>query len=147
MLEEECRSHNRLRAYWEALKGAHVLPREADVNPDMLADIWDSCFLVSIDAVTQRVGYRYSYMGPDLLEAYGDDTSSYAIANRLLATDQAPMLHHFNEAVFSKKPVVDASEFVNSQYVPIRYRSCIVPLGTEVGEVTHLLGCMRWRMY
>lgn len=147
MFSDEHRYHTRLQKYWESLKGEHQLPKESDINPDELDDIWNSCFLISIDDVTRRVGYRYSYMGLDLMEAYGSDNGTADITSTLISTNNAPMVQKFNEAVLEKKPVIDESEFVNMNHVNIRYRTCILPLGTTDGVVTHLLGCMRWKMY
>ncbi len=147
MHSDEHRYHSRLQKYWEELRGDKHFPKESDINPDELQDIWDSCFLISIDDVTRRLGYRYSYMGHELMEAYGNGDGGTGVSSTLISTDNTPMVHKFNEAVNGKKPVTDEAEFVNQRHVNIRYRTCILPLGTAEGEVTHLLGCMRWKMY
>lgn len=147
MLSDEHRYHTRLQRYWDKMRGNNPFPKESDINPDELEDIWNSCFLISIDDVTKRLGYRYSYMGKDLIEAYGSDTDTNNITTSLIASGDAPMVVKFNEAVATKVPVIDESEFVNARQLNIRYRTCILPLGTKDGEVTHLLGCMRWKMY
>ncbi len=147
MSAEEHRYHTRLQGYWDKIRGDKAFPRENDVNPDELQDIWDSCFLISIDDVTRRAGYRYSYIGQDLVAAYGSDAGSPDINATLHSTDNAPMMRKFDEVVASKAPVVDEAEFMNQKQLNIRYRMCILPLGTHDGVVTHLLGCMRWKMY
>ncbi|NBO18226.1 MAG: PAS domain-containing protein [Proteobacteria bacterium] len=143
---EELRYHGRLRQYWDDLRGKNPFPHENQVNPDEIEDIWSSCFLISIDDVTRRIGYRYSYMGQDLLEAYGSDPGQDSTSHLVSCTD-ARMVQKFDEVVKSKMPVTDEAEFVNSKNLNIRYRTCILPLDTANGEVTHLLGCMRWKMY
>jgi len=140
----EHRSHQRLRTYWEGLKGGRPFPREDEIDPDTLRDIWDSCFLISIDDVTHRLGYRYSYLGKDLILAYGDDVKDPNIAMQMLSTVSAPMVQKFDEVREKKTPVVDEAEFVNLKHFNIRYRTCILPLGRD-GEITHLIGCMRWK--
>jgi hypothetical protein len=144
---EEHRYHRRLRKYWDGLRGENPFPRENQINPDDLEDIWSSCFLISIDDVTRRVGYRYSYMGQELVAAYGDDLTFPDITQNLISTAKAPMAEKFDEVVREGKPMIDESQFVNSKNVSIRYRSCILPLGTAEGTVTHILGCMRWKIY
>lgn len=143
MSSEEHRYHTRLTKYWDTARAERLFPAENDINPDDLLDIWDSCFLISIDDVTHRVGYRYSYMGQDLVNAYGDE----GVGNALISASTSPMVIKFNEVMKDKKPVIDESEFVNAKHLQIRYRSCILPLGTSDGAITHLLGCMRWKMY
>lgn len=142
------RYHERLRHYWESLKGERAFPRENEIDPDAISDIWPSCFLVSIDDVTRRLGYRYSYLGSDLVEAYGDDLHNPDITLKLLATTHAPMVKKFDEVIASRKPVIDESEFINLKHLNIRYRTCLLPLGAHQGEaVSHIIGCMRWRIY
>lgn len=140
------RCHERLQSYWEELLAGRALPRENDINPDALSDIWKSCFLICIDPVTKQSGYRYSYLGEDLVDAYGDDMKNPDVARMLLSTANAPIVKIFDEAVRQKRPVVDEAEFVNLKNVKIRYRKCVVPLGNDQ-QVTHLLGCMRWKIY
>lgn len=144
---DEHRYHFRLQQYWDSLRGSHPFPREEEVDPDELSDIWTSCFLISIDDVTRRAGYRYSYLGAELADAYGDDVSNPDISDTLLATAGAPMVQKFDEAMRKKAPVTDESEFINCKKLNIKYRTCILPLGTPGGDVTHLLGCMRWKIY
>lgn len=143
----EHRIHIRLREYWNTLRKGLQFPAESLVNPDDLADIWDSCFLISLDDVTRRLGYRYSYMGNDLLVAYGGDPNHEGSTNQIIASPNGTMIAKFDEVQEKRCPVIDESEFVNSREIPIRYRSCILPLGLPNGEMTHLIGCMRWKMY
>ena len=140
----EHRFHQRLQDYWNALRGARAYPQESEIDPDLLEDIWPSCFLISNDEVTHRVGYRYSYLGSDLIEAYGDDASAPDVALRLLSTRDAPLRLQLDDVLQSKIPVIDESEFVNLKHLTIRYRTCMLPLGTGE-EATHIIGCMRWK--
>jgi len=147
MFSDEHRYHTRLKKYWDMLRGEKPFPTENSIDPDDLQDIWDSCFLISIDDVTHRMGYRYSYMGSHLIEAYGDQLNSGDVSSRLISMNGSPMVKKFDEVIREKKPLIDESEFVNGSNINIRYRTCILPLGTDDGKVTHILGCMRWKMY
>jgi len=143
---ESHRYHEHLQNYWDELKGNRKFPSENEINPDDLADIWSACFLISIDDVTRRLGYRYSYLGESLIEAYGDDISNPEITMRLVSSSGAPMIHKFDEVLATQAPVIDESEFVNLKRLNIRYRTCLLPLGIG-NEVTHIIGCMRWKVY
>ena len=147
MFNNEVRHHHQLRKYWDKMRGNRPYPSEADIDPDDLKKIWPSCFLVNIDAVTERVGYRYSYLGSELIAAYGEDTHNPDIVNNLVATDTSSMSDKFNEVVNSGKPVMVDSEFVNMKKLRIRYRTCMLPLGHPDGKVGYILGCMRWKAY
>lgn len=140
------RSHEQLLRYWESRCAGREFPAESDISPDDLEQIWSSCFLICLDEVTRKIGYRYSYLGESLIEAYGDDLRNPDVAARLLSTSSAPLIQKFDEVVESRKPLIDESDFVNLKGLRIKYRSCVLPLGRE-GVVTHILGCMRWRIY
>jgi len=139
--------HERLKSYWDSLRGERLFPSENDIDPDALNEIWPSCFLISIDDVTRRLGYRYSYLGNDLIEAYGDDVKNPDIAMRLVSTASMTIVKKFDEVVLNKKPVIDESEFINLKHMKIKYRTCMLPLGYGDEKVSHIIGCMRWRMY
>lgn len=141
------RYHEILKSYWNELRGDRPFPNESEIDPDVLTEIWPSCFLISIDDVTRRLGYRYSYLGSDLIEAYGDDVQNPDVALRFLSTGSAPIVQKFDEVVREKKPVVDESHFINMKHLNIKYRTCMLPLGYKDGKVSHIIGCMRWKAY
>ncbi len=141
------RSHEQLQQYWDKLRGDRPFPRESEIDPDALDSIWESCFLISNDDVTRRIGYRYSFLGTDLLGAFGDDVTNHDAALRLLSTARVPNARKFDEVLTEKHAVMDEATFINLMGMNIRYRACLLPLGLESGEVTHILGCMRWRAY
>lgn len=141
------RLHEEVLNYWESLRGNRPFPTESDIDPDEVADIWPSCFLISLDDVTRRLGYRYSYLGEALIEAYGDDIKNPEIVMRLISTNSLPLAKRFDEVVKSKAPLFDEAEFVNLKQMRIKYRTCLLPLGNSDGQVTHILGSMRWKAY
>ena len=146
MTELHHRSHERLIAYWNAIRGDNPFPQESNIDPDDIADIWQSCFLICIDEVTNRHGYRYSFLGSDLIEAFGDDLKNPDVATHLLATQKPSLIAKLDEVLKTKQPHTDESEFVNLKQLKIRYRSCLLPLG-QAGRITHIVGCMRWKIY
>ncbi len=141
------RCHDELLTYWQKLAAGRNFPSESEIEPDDIAHIWDYCFLISLDDVVKRIGYRYSYMGSALVGAFGDNPNSPDMALRLLSTTKVPNIKKIEEVVKEKHPVIDEGEFVNTHHMKVRYRTCIVPLGNEDGQVTHLFGVMRWKAY
>ncbi len=141
------RCHDELLAYWNKIRNKSELPHESDIEPEEIADIWDYCFLISLDDVVKRIGYRYSYMGSALVGAFGDDVNNPDMALRLLSSTKVPNLKKIEEVLDKKHPVIDEGEFTNAHHMNVRYRTCIVPLGYENGQVSHLFGVMRWKAY
>jgi hypothetical protein len=143
----EYRHHHQLQVYWDKLRATRPFPRESEINPDDLEEIWGSCFLVGLLEEKNHLGYRYSYLGSELLEAYGEDPHNPDIVTKLVAPDTEPLIKRFEEVVRTGKPVVDEGEFTNIKRLNIRYRTCLLPLGNADDKVGFILGCMRWKAY
>jgi hypothetical protein len=141
------RCHDQLLQYWKKICNGREFPHESDIDPEDIHDIWDYCFLISMDDVTSRIGYRYSYMGSALVNAFGDDVNNPDMALRLLSSTKVPNLKKIEEVLNKKHPVIDEGEFENAHHMNVRYRTCIVPLGYDDGQVSHLFGVMRWKAY
>ncbi len=141
------RCHDELLNYWHKICKGREFPHESDIEPEEISDIWDYCFLISLDDVVKRIGYRYSYMGSALVGAFGDDVNNPDMALRLLSSTRVPSLKKIEEVLDKKQPVIDEGEFTNAHHMNVRYRTCIVPLGYENGQVSHLFGVMRWKAY
>jgi hypothetical protein len=147
VLENQYRSHQKLQTYWNTLKGTRTFPKESEINPDDIADIWSSCFLVSINEMSHGLGFRYSYLGDEIIEAYGEDIHNPDIINKLVTTTGSPMTQKFEELVKTQQPVIDESEFINLKHLNIRYRTCMLPLGSPDDKLGFIIGCMRWKAY
>lgn len=138
------RINERLEDYWQELKGDRAMPLESEVSVEALKEIWDYCFLVN--AYDGR--FAYSYMGEQLIEAYGDDMTGREIATTLLEPHPESLFATFQYVKDQGKPKIDESEFTNSRGVLIKYRSCVLPLGARGHTSTaYLLGGMKWKAY
>jgi len=145
--DQSYRSHEMFQSYWNSLRKDRPFPMESEIDPEALGELWESCFLICNDDVTRRIGYRYSFLGRDLLGAFGDDVTNHDAALRLLSTARVPNARKFDEILTQKHPVIDESSFTNLMGMNIRYRTCLLPLGLPTGELTHIIGCMRWKVY
>jgi hypothetical protein len=141
----EQRITRRLISYWHECKGTKNIPLRQDISKEKLEDVWQDCFLIEVTE-DERLGhdFRYTYIGPRIIAAYGDNVTGADIQTSLLSPDGSHITDIFEEVVETKKPVVDESEFRNLQKVLVRYRQCVLPFGDEKGKVTCLLGGMRW---
>lgn len=137
------RSHELLINYWLMLKGERDYPMEAELEPEVLHEIWPHCFLVNV-----KPGglFQYAFLGDALVEAYGSDVTGQAVSDRLIDPHHAAMAKKFAETVESGAPVVDENEFVNEHGQTIKYRNCLLPLGYK-GNVDFIIGAMRWKAF
>lgn len=139
------RIHEQLEQYWHTLKGESAMPRESDIQPEKMQEIWNDCFLVS---VRPNGTFAYNYLGDALIEAYGDSMVGREITEALVYPHPASLVETFRKVVAHQLPVTDESEFTNSRGALIKYRSCVVPLAGAQGDgVRFLLGGMKWKAY
>lgn len=147
MSHQHNRINEKLQEYWQALRGGRLYPQESDINPEAIRDIWDHCFLVSINEEDLKQGYKYTYLGTGLIEAFGDDLTSRDISARLIETSSQPLIASFEQVIRTGRPFSEESQFTNSPGMVIKYRSCILPLGDNPEKVDYILGAMKWRAF
>jgi hypothetical protein len=142
--EKHGRLTERLMDYWQSIRQGQSLPLESDVDVDALKDIWRHCFLVSV----HQGKFAYSYLGADLIEAYGDDITGHEIAETLLFPHPTSLHEVFKKVAATGVMQNDESEFVNARGAHVKYRSCVLPLAAHGQEgVAFLLGGMNWKAY
>jgi hypothetical protein len=141
------RINERLLKYWRSIKPTYGLPMESDIDPDVLYEVWESCFLITVGE-PPSMRYEYAMLGDAIIHAYSDDNSGKAVCEELLYPLPAPMIAAFDEVVQTKEPLVDDNSFVNSSGMVIKYRSCLVPLAKDnEDEVGFILGGMKWKAF
>lgn len=142
-MTEERRIHNRLHKYWEEVRGAKSYPLESDIDPDVLADIWDDCFLINLHSGEDRQA-DFSYLGKNLIEAYGDDVTGKGVCDILIDPHGSSTVERIEKVLESQAPVEEEGEFTNASHLRVQYREILLPLG-ENGAITYIIGGMRWR--
>ncbi len=147
-LSQKKRINEFLHAYWEDLRSGRPFPREDEIDMHDVAPIWDSCFLVKCgpEGGGERP-FTYTYLGKALIDAYGVDSREKDICEKLVYPSNMVMVGKFHEVVSTGKPVEEESEFRNQKNMLIKYRSTLVPLADETGEIGSILGGMKWKAY
>lgn len=141
--EEHRRGHERLLAYWKELSGERKFPEETDIDTDAIADLWNSCFLLNTGKDAGH-GFKYEFMGPSLIEAYGVDLTGQAHTEQT-EPNIVSILKAFEQVTSIGEHVVDESEFINTSGQTVKYRCCLVPFGSAPDQVKYILGLMRWK--
>ena len=132
----------RMLSYWEKLRQDRLMPAVADVKPEDLQDLWDSCFLIPLMG---RVNpdYERAYIGKAILEAYrtglaeGDDY-------HIISPDISGFVRGHQKLFEVSKPLLEEGEFTSGVLGVVKYRQCLLPLG-ENGRVDAILGGMSFK--
>lgn len=129
----------RLLGYWEKLRRGRDIPEEADIKPDDILDLWDSCLIV------HPVGGEYSYkhLGLDLTESY---LFGLPPESGRLPTDTKHLVDSYDQVMKSAKPLIDEGQIVLLDGTVIKYRQCLLPLGKN-GKVEAIFGGMRYKVF
>lgn len=146
----EKRINEKLQLYWEAKCRGRKFPLESEIIPEDIADIWDSCFLVTLDdehTHGDSATFKYTYLGQSLIDAYGDDLVNKEVCERLVYPSNGSLMHKFKEVIETKQPVLEESEFTNMNNMLIKFRSVMLPLGRTQDEVGFIIGGMKWKAF
>jgi hypothetical protein len=147
--KDKQRINEYLHSYWDSKRQSQACPTESQIEPQELAEIWDSCFLVRYNVGhDEDSAFTYLYLGTALLEAYGgDDASARDICTRLIFPSSMSLVHKFKEIIKTGKPTEEESEFLNIKKLLVKYRSTMLPLTDEKGQVRYILGGMKWKAF
>ncbi len=126
--------------YWDELREGKKFPPEEDLDPDMLQEAWDHCFLI----YPRHNQFCFTHLGSVVKGAYGSDRT---IECRVFIESPAAdsLTYKYQEVLESREPIIENAEFINLQDDLVRFKQCLLPLGPdENGEVTSILGCLHF---
>lgn len=147
---EDKRLTTRLLNYWDKLRENLPLPPWQKFNVGALEDIWGQCCVwrVDIASVDRRINnYTYEYVGRNAKEALGMDLTGLMFVSHFQKFPGARVMERIDDAVERSVPISDEGIFVNQQNKVVKYRSCLLPFGTEKGRVTHVVLGLSWKAF
>lgn len=135
-----------LLQYWNALRDERPFPQEDEIDPERLDGVWGHCFVLQIRDVKQVKDYNFTYLGNDLLQAYGDGTLD-KFNGKMIAPDANRSAHLFDQVIASQDPLLDEGEYINPVGKVVRFRQSFLPLGNPKGEIYSILGGAWYRLF
>lgn len=134
----------RLLAHWEKAKNGRCFPAESDIDPDVLGDLWNYCFLIHVKDL-DKTDYNYTYMGSELQKAYQGDFAGSERAD-ISNINARKLFGDYAKVVNSAVPLHEEGEFVNQHNDVVKYRQCLLPLG-DSGTVDAIFGGMSFKVF
>ncbi len=127
--------------YWDQIRGKNNFPAKADVDPDQLRDLWPFVFLVDLgDSPESSV---VTYGGDAIADFCGCNPSGQSAADCFPPAVWDRMMYLFGAALKQRQPLGTSDSFTLGDGRDIIYRSVIMPLSDDQGEVTSLLGVIK----
>jgi hypothetical protein len=143
---EERRLTQRLYRYWQEKSAGRPFPCENDIDPDELGEDWENCFLVQVRDIVNVQDYNYTYLGPKIMEAYRghlkDEHNEFMVGPNAHSVSKS-----FGRVLASRAPVMEEGELTTLSGHKIKYRQCMLPIGTEDGVVEAVFGGLTFKYF
>lgn len=144
----ERRLVRRLLDYWERLKGDEKLPDFDKFRPDVMPDVYQHCFTLSLlNDVRDKKTYKYIHVGDEVKRAYGRDPSGEWMNSSIHVVPGAEVVKKIDECMETFSPTFKQGQFINHNSEIVRFRSCIVPFGKRNERATHAVVGLSWRSF
>lgn len=143
---DERRLTQRLHRYWSAKCDGRPFPCENDIDPDELAHDWESCFLVQVRDIVNVQDYNYTFLGSKIMEAYRgnlkDDHNEFMVGPNAHKVSKS-----FGRVLATRAPVMEEGELVTLSGHLVKYRQCMLPLGTPEGVLEAVFGGLSFKYF
>jgi hypothetical protein len=134
----------RMLSYWEKLRQNRPMPTAADVSPEGMGDLWDSCFMLYFNG-DSTLDYEKTYMGKVIVDAYRHGLNEEDDP-LIISPDISRFVLNHHKILDMQKPILEQGEFPSFLLGTVKYRQCLLPLG-ENGKVTAILGGMHFKNF
>jgi len=155
---------HRLTEYWNTMRGDASLPSWTEFDSRHFGDIWKKCCGWKVDTTnTSTIVYTYEHVGEFVKEFAGDlmgkqitsQLSTLAgehppgelLASHFQSFPAARILQKIDRVVHKPAIVIEEGRVIDGNGKNIRFRSCLIPFGTQDGLVTHMVLGLSWKEY
>lgn len=142
----ERRLTERLHHYWLEKSAGKPFPSENDIDPDELIRDWEHCFLVQVRDIVNVQDYNYTFLGAKIMEAYRGNLKDQH--NEFMVGPNAHNVSKsFGRVMTTRAPVMEEGELVTLSGNMIKYRQCMLPLGTPEGVLEAIFGGLSFKYF
>lgn len=143
----EKRLTERMTKYWELLRKDDVMPPFAKFNSAAIDDMWGNCILFKVNKSTDaEKSYTFFRVGDGIKSLYKEDLIGNTLKAKQRMFKGATVIKRIDEIIADPKPIYDAGQFANTNNKVVKFRSCLLPFGSE-NEVTHVVAGLSWREF
>lgn len=139
---------DRLKKYWDRMKGTETAPIFSRFNGNAIQDVWDCCLSIKVVKSGKIKIYQCQEVGQKLKVAFGKELKGkYFTSFDGGGTLNKGFLKFLDYSVDVKEFVVSQGQFVNSKSKVVKYRDCIMPFVDLKGEIKLLIVGVSWRSF
>lgn len=145
---EQHRLADRLVSYWNNTRKDEKLPPFAKFNASAIADIMPQCVLFTIipGAAGKPATVSFYQIGEGLKSIYGSNLVGTSVMVSQRHFQGASIVKRIEDVLADPQPISDQGQFVTGTGKVVKYRSCLLPFGSN-GQVTHVIAGLSWREF
>ena len=143
------RLSDRLTSYWNDIRGDAEMPDFSRLNSSTISEIWQQCILFTVqhsDDGKSAPTLSFYNIGEKLEPIYGKNLFGKMFSAQRRHFQGANIITKINVMIQRPKPLFEEGEFVNENNKLVKYRSCLLPFGTN-GVVTHVVAGLSWKEF
>jgi hypothetical protein len=137
------RYHELLYEHWNKLRGARVSAPISGLDGESLGAVWGTCFVVDYGDGSLNPPL-FIYKGTELEAAAKADPE---VASYFFSNEARAFKAQLRQVAQLSKPVVEQAELIASDKRIVRYRCCLLSFDDGADTITHIVGCLRWRVF
>ncbi len=150
MLEKEInerRMVKRMTDCWSRIKKDEPVAPYSKFNNATIQDLWDNCFILSVEGGGDKRAYKYIYVGRAIKNLYGKDLTNQRIVTSVKNLAGLQILKRIDDCVDDNEPVYESGQFVSDKSKIIKFRSCLLPFAGKGGNITNIVGGLSWKTF
>lgn len=90
--------------------------------------------------------YLYSEIGRNVESVFSYNPLNTYFSTSMQIMPAAKLMRRMDTLTVHSEPVIDEGHFVNEKSKTIKFRSCLLPFGSN-GQLTHVLVGLSWREF
>lgn len=133
--------------YWNHLRGSRAMPieNEIDMEDPAIKDLWPRCFIVQLRDIELEIPeFNYTYLGPEIVHAYEGELQGVEVDD-MVSMNASKLMGAYKQVIETVQPVLHSGECDNGRGSLIKFRQCLLPLGTDKVEV--ILGYLNYYVF
>lgn len=146
MLEK--RLTERLITHWTSLKNGEHCPDFSKMSLAPIADVMPSCLIIKVQPIAESTSARYLYIeiGRKAESVFARSPLNTYFSTNMQIMPAAKLMRRMDELTVHSAPIIDEGHFVNEKSKTVKFRSCLLPYGSN-GQLTHVLIGLSWREF
>lgn len=144
---QEQRLTDRLTNYWNLVRKDDTVPDFARFNISAIEDIWQQCILFTVQpGQSGNTTVNFYNVGQKVRSIYGTEMTGRSVSSSQKHFQGASIVRKVDAIIANPTPLYDEGQFVNDRGKVVKYRSCLLPFGTQ-GRISHIVAGLSWREF